>query len=153
MNVNELLSITRQSKFPKMLPAKQNNLDEKYSNLIANANISLAKLFGGIQMGMERNEILVRYCDAMRDFLEIANFKEWAYIMLISDEDLNALGQKWKSDSLAVVYLSIQQQLNQCYFHRQPQSLVHAWHMFLKLGLIDLDFEINEIEDQFKKQF
>lgn len=149
MDFNKMLSVTRQSQFPAMLPAKQHDLDEKYSNLIVNVNLSLANLFRMIQDNAEKDLLLDAYCKCMRDFFAIANFKEWAYIMLMSDEDLNAIGEKWKSESLAMVYLSIQQQINNCYFKRQPQSLVHAWHMFLKLGLIDLEFDINEIENRF----
>ena len=153
MDFNQMFSIARHSEYSEMLPAKSYSLDEKYSNLVVNVNLSLATLFNKIRNKASKSELLDSYCMTMRDFFAIANFKEWTYIMLMSDEDLNAIGQKWKSESLAMVYLSIQQQINSCYFKRQPQSLVHAWHMFLKLGLIDLDFDENQIESHFEKMF
>lgn len=153
LDFNRMLGVARQSDFPAMLPAKKITPDEKYSNLVVNVNLSLAALFEKVQAKASKEELLKCYCHGMRDFFEMANFKEWAYIMLISDEDLNQIGQKWKSDSFATVYLIIQQQINQCYFNRQPQALVHAWHMYLKLGLIDLDFDEQEIEDQYMKMY
>ena len=153
VDFNRMLGLARQSAFPEMLPAKKITLDEKYSNLVVNVNLSLANLFTKIQAKAPKTELLKSYCQGMRDFFEMANFKEWAYIMLMTDEDLNQIGQKWKSDSFATVYLIIQQQINKCYFNRQPQALVHAWHMYLKLGLIDLDFDEQEIEAQYMEMY
>lgn len=153
MDINNMLSLTRHSEFPSMLPAKKITLDEKYSNLTTNLNLSLAKLFMAIQEKKSSKEILDDYCEGMRNFFAIANFKEWAYIMLISDEDLENIKSKWKSDSLSMVYLSIQQQIENCYFKRQPQGLVHAWHMYLKLGLIDLGFDAQQIEEHFVQMY
>ena len=151
MNISEMLSITRQSHFPPMLRAKKHSLDEKYCNLIVNVNLSLASLFQKIQLNQDK--LLDEYCEGLRDFLEIANFKEWAYIMLVDKDEVKKITQKCQSDSLATVYLIIQQQINKCYFEHQSQFLVHAWHIYLKLGLVDLRFTEDQIESRFKQMF
>lgn len=146
MDISRMLSVARQSRFPKILPAKKITPDEKHKNLIVNINLSLSDLFKKIQLQSSREELLESYCYGIRDFLELSNFKEWSYLMLMDDNDLCQLAQKWKSDSLATVYLSIQQQIGKCYLNHQSQALIHAWHIYLKLGLVDLRFNEHEIE-------
>lgn len=153
MDISRMLSVARQSNFSKMLPAKKITLDEKNKNLVVNVNLSLSNLFKMIQLRSPNKELLESYCYGIRDFLELSNFKEWSYLMLINDDDLRQLSQKWKSDSLATVYLSIQQQIGKCYLSRQSQALVHAWHMYLKLGLVDLSFNEHDVEECYYRIF
>lgn len=153
MDINSMLSVARQSQFPKMLPSKKVTIDEKYKNLVVNANLSLSTLFKDIQSQESKKRLLESYCYGIRDLLELSNFKEWSYLMLMSDDDVHQISQKWKSESLATVYLSIQQQIGKSYLNRQSQALVHAWHMYLKLGLVDLKFSESEIEECYFRIF
>ena len=58
VDFNRMLGLARQSAFPEMLPAKKITLDEKYSNLVVNVNLSLANLFTKIQAKAPKAELL-----------------------------------------------------------------------------------------------
>ncbi|KRL07447.1 hypothetical protein [Liquorilactobacillus hordei] len=95
------------------------------------------------------DEILTLYCKALIPFFQIANDKKWTYLLLISDEKLHELEDKWKTQSFAKIYLILQKLLNQSYFEHQSSSFQHAWHIFLKFGVVELHLSSKQIEERF----
>ncbi len=99
---------------------------------------------------IQANQVALQaYCNALQAFLQIANERKWTYKMLVDDELLAQIEQKWASQSLNTVYLILEQQLNKSYFENNQAAFVHAWHIFLKFGLVDLGFTADEIEAQY----
>ncbi|MDN2453023.1 hypothetical protein [Lactobacillus sp. UCMA15818] len=94
-------------------------------------------------------ETLDLYCEALIPFFQVANDKKWTYLLLVSDEELHELEGKWKTQSFAKIYLILQKMLNQSYFEHQSNSFQHAWHLFLKFGVVELGLSLNQIEECF----
>ncbi|MDN7145045.1 hypothetical protein QS460_03780 [Liquorilactobacillus mali] len=97
----------------------------------------------------DSEKILDLYCEALVPFFQVANHKKWTYLLLVSDEQQHELEGKWKTQSFAKIYLILQKLLNQSYFEHQPNAFQHAWHIFLKFGIVELGLPLNKVEERF----
>lgn len=141
------LEVGRAYRVEQKVPA--NKLMNTYFDLNLNLGLLFEKALTGEKITGNSDELLDLYCDALVSFLQIANNKKWTYLLLVSDEELGSLKEKWQTASFAKIYLILQKLLNQSYFEHQDKSFQHAWHIFLKFGIVELKFTITQIESHF----
>lgn len=146
MDITKMLTFARNHPLRPLLPSKTFSEKEQLAGQYVLVIYYLGQLMGSIQA----NQVALQaYCNALQAFLQIANERKWTYKMLVDDELLAQIEQKWASQSLNTVYLILEQQLNKSYFENNQAAFVHAWHIFLKFGLVDLGFTAGEIEAQY----
>lgn len=151
MNFVKMASHARHNRFPSFLPVQRMTEKEKAGILyvgITAALGDLAKAYRGSQA-----EKLDAYCAVLRYFLEIGSDRQWLYKMLLSDEELQAMQEKWQAPSINTVFLILEQQLLNCYFKHQEAAFLHAWHILIKFGLVELGFSPAAIEERFKELY
>ncbi len=108
----------------------------------------MAELFSKVGQADETT-CLKAYCKALAAFLGVANAKKWVYLLLLTPEQEEKLASKWRSRSVATVYLTLQQQILKAHLERRNEYLVRAWNIFIKFGLTDLKYSPEMIENCF----
>lgn len=143
MDITKLAELARRDKTLPLLPLKD-PLNEKKASLYAELELNLATFFRS-----PKEERLKRYCIVLKDFLAIANETKWLYLLLLDEQQIAQFSTKWQTRSLNVLYLILQQQVNKSYFERKSEPLVHAWHIFIKYGLVEAGFTSEQIEEKY----
>ncbi|VDG19832.1 dUTPase [Lactiplantibacillus mudanjiangensis] len=92
--------------------------------------------------------LLNEYVDAMDFFFLVAAIQQWTHLMPMTAEDLAEVASKPKTD-LDKQYLAIKHLLYNAYFDHRQESYKHAWHVFLKIGLVEFGFDQDEIQAAF----
>lgn len=122
-------------------------------------NVSLAHLsdlMGWFKLGQERatvsnEELLQAYVEVLDHTFQVAARQTWSHLIVMKPEELEKLKQKRTAKSLSQQYLSISHFLDQSFIERQQVAFRHAWHLILKLGLVDLNFTEDQIQDAYLK--
>lgn len=147
-----MLKAARNNPQPSYLPVKRFSKEAHLESLYVGLNIELARLVS-ILRDQQKHAILSSYCCTLRYFLEIASSNNCPHQMFLTEEELQRFASQWKSDSGNKVYLIIQQQLNQSYFNRNNNAFIHAWHLFIKFGINELNLDQGKIERRYFEQF
>lgn len=141
-----MLSAVQQKRFAKQI---KNGNEESSPNLAAqyfNLKWQLALFFKNLTA--DKQTVFENYLKVTRVFLEIGLTKKWGYYLLISKEKEDFLLQQKEVSELDDLYLTLDHLINISYFDRRQAAYVHAWHIFLKFGLDDLNFSAKEIEEK-----
>lgn len=96
----------------------------------------------------KRATLLNEYVDAMDFFFLVSAIQQWTHLIPIAGDDLTAMAHKPATD-LNKQYLAIKHLLYDAYFNHRQESYQHAWHVFLKIGLVDFGFTQDEIQTAF----
>ncbi|MCP0886435.1 hypothetical protein LB941_03675 [Ligilactobacillus sp. WILCCON 0076] len=152
MQMSKMLDITLKSPLDSLFPIKQVNEKEILASIYSNLSCNLSQTMLMLKQ-KTTNEILDQYCQTLYCFLWIGIKRNWLHNLLIDAELEEKIQSKWTSQSYNVMYLILQQQLNKSYFENNMKSFEHAWHIFLKLGCVDLKFNFKEIEANYIKLF
>lgn len=91
-----------------------------------------------------RETLLVEYVDALDFILLIGAKQQWTHLIVLDREGVELLKSKPKTD-LNKEYLALKKMFLGSYFEHRQEDFRHAWHLFLKLGLVDFGFSENEI--------
>lgn len=133
----------------------------RLQNTYVNLDIRLSKMANESQRfnyhsrsKINRNHLLFSYVDVLKRYLLIANLKNWNQLVLISDDEIDALSHKKQAslDDINKLYLAIKNMLFNSYFDRRQNDFIYSWKLFLKFGLSDLKFSVQEIEQEFNNQ-
>ena len=138
MDINEIAKKVRGREIKLFLPTKVLNPEERVAGLYVGLNVR----------NENRKELIEYFCETMVYFISIANEKKWLYLLLLNEEQISNFKSKWHSKSYNSVYLIIQQQINKCYFSHQSTEFVHAWHMLIKFGLVELGISLEDYFNQ-----
>lgn len=95
-----------------------------------------------------RETLLNEYVDAMDFFFLVAAIQQWTHLIPMTPEKIAELANG-RSTDLSKQYLAIKHLLYDAYFNHRQVSYQHAWHVFLKLGLVDFGFSQDEIQAAF----
>ncbi|GKS80349.1 hypothetical protein LPAF129_00340 [Ligilactobacillus pabuli] len=152
MKVNEMSIAARNSRAKSYLKLTNFSEKERQAALFADLTISLSEVLVASQ-GENQDILLDKYCQTAGRFLLVASSQNVMDRFLISDEQIAQIQNKWQTKSYNVMYLILEQQVQNAYFKHQVDDLVHAWHMFLKLGLVDLNLSESTIEKHFFKAY
>jgi hypothetical protein len=103
------------------------------------------------------------YVQSLALFLLASAKRQWTHLVVLTDEQWQRITTADKKDKLADLnkeYLAVQNFLNSAYFNRRHEDFRHAWHLWLKMGIIDFDISSEEIAasyqamvDKFNQQF
>lgn len=152
MKVNEMSIAVRNSRAKSYLKLTNFSEKERQAALFADLAISLSEVLVASQ-GEDQDILLDKYSQAAGRFLLVASSQNVMDRFLVSDEQIAQIQNKWQTKSYNVMYLILEQQVQNAYFKHQVDDLVHAWHMFLKLGLVDLNLSESTIEKHFFKVY
>lgn len=145
------MDITKLAKIQRQIETKntfQNLTSEKDELVYSELSIAVAELFNKVGQA-DGTTCLKAYCKALAAFLGVANTKKWVYLLLLTLEQEEKLASKWRSRSVATVYLTLQQQILKAHLERRNEYLVRAWNIFIKFGLTDLKYSPEMIENCF----
>lgn len=145
------MDITKLAKIQRQIETKntfQNLTSEKDELVYSELSIAVAELFNKVGQADETT-CLKAYCKVLAAFLGVANTKKWVYLLLLTLEQEEKLASKWRSRSVATVYLTLQQQILKAHLERRNEYLVRAWNIFIKFGLTDLKYSPEMIENCF----
>lgn len=95
-----------------------------------------------------RATLLNEYVDAMDFFFLDSAIQQWTHLIPVTPEQLTTIAAKPATD-LNKQYLAIKHLLYDAYFNHRQESYQHAWHVFLKIGLVDFGFTQDEIQTAF----
>ncbi|MFB9770591.1 dUTPase [Lactiplantibacillus modestisalitolerans] len=96
----------------------------------------------------KRETLLNEYVDAMDFFFLLAAIQQWTHLVPLTAKQLDELTAKPATD-LSKQYLAIKHLLYDAYFNHRQVSYRHAWHVFLKIGLVEFGFTQDEIQTAF----
>lgn len=116
----------------------------------------LADLMGFYKLGQgtqstSADELLSAYTDLVNCTFQVAARQTWSHLIVMAPDKLTALKQKKPAKSLSQQFLATQHFIDQSLFERQQPAFEHAWHLILKLGLVDLHFSEADIQTAFLK--
>lgn len=111
----------------------------------------LAKQIGWYRLGettapVEHDQLVTQYAMTMTTFFNVAARQTWSHLIVMTDDQLLSLTKKRPAKSASQQYLAIRHFIDQSLFERQQAAFEHAWHLFLKWGLVDLKLTPTEIE-------
>ncbi|WP_412988193.1 dUTP diphosphatase [Pediococcus siamensis] len=96
-----------------------------------------------------RETLLVEYVDAIDFFLLFASQKQWVENVDMTSEQFAKLTSAGQKLDLTATYLAIKSILFSSFVSNRPDNFRHAWHLYLKLGLVGFGFSAKEIEAAF----
>lgn len=100
------------------------------------------------------NETLLKqYITVLDAMFQVAAKQTWSHLIVMSEGELAPLTQKQPAKSLSQQFLSINHFLDQSLFDRRQDAFKHAWHLIIKLGVVDLKLSGNQIEAGYIKQY
>lgn len=97
-------------------------------------------------------DLLTAYVDALDLFLWLALTEQWTHLVVLEADELQKLARMPKRD-LNAHYIGIKTMLWSAYHRKSQQDYAHAWHSFLKLGLVEFGLTEAEIQAAYLAKF
>ena len=112
---------------------------------------------------IDHEQLTKLYTQGLALFLLASAKRQWTHLVVLSDEQWQRITTADKKDKLADLnreYLAVKNFLNGAYFNRRHEDFRHAWHLWLKMGIVDFGISPEEITtsyqtmvDRFNAQF
>ena len=70
--------------------------------------------------------------------------KQWTHLVVLDDDQwqrITTAKQSTKLGDLNKEYLAIKHFLNGAYYSHRQEDFRHAWHLLLKMGIVDFDYQ------------
>ncbi|KRN01704.1 dUTPase [Levilactobacillus senmaizukei DSM 21775 = NBRC 103853] len=93
-----------------------------------------------------RETLLTEYTDAMDFFFLVAAKKVWTQLIMLKEEDLQALATSQPAKDPDQQYLILKRMVFNSHFSHRQEDFRHAWRLFLKWGFVDFGFSQDEIQ-------
>lgn len=90
-------------------------------------------------------EITKAYARALALFLQVANQMQWTHLMVMEEADLEKFA-RFPQRQLGHQFMGIKTMLLNSYHQKRQSDFSHAWRSFLKLGLVELSLDIDELD-------
>ena len=100
------------------------------------------------QAPVDHSQLLTNYCQTLNLFLLWSAKRQWTHLVVLSDDDWQRLTEAKAAEKVTdknKQYLAIVRLLGNVQFSHQQESFRHAWHLFLKMGLVDWQLTPAEI--------
>lgn len=97
----------------------------------------------------KKETLLEEYVDALDFILLIAAKQQWTHLIVLDRDEVSKL-KAGRPGELNKEYLSIKKMLYGSYFDHRQADFSHAWHLFLKMGLVDFGFSEDEIMQAYR---
>ncbi|WP_242360984.1 hypothetical protein [Limosilactobacillus antri] len=109
-----------------------------------------------LQTGQPANhrQLTAQYVKVLALFLLFSAKRQWTHLVVLSAEQWQRIVGAKKQDQLAELnreYLAIKNLLNGAYVSRHQEDLRHAWHLLLKLGIVDFGISPAEITGAYQQ--
>lgn len=99
----------------------------------------------------KQETLLEEYADALDFFLLIGAKQQWTHLIVMDRDAVKRLKDQ-KSSELNKQYLMIKKMVYGSYFDHRQADFEHAWHLFLKIGLVDFGFSEDDIMKAYQKK-
>lgn len=99
-------------------------------------------------------QLVAQYVKVVALFLLFSAKRQWTHLIVLSAEQWQRISGADKKDQLADLnreYLAIKNLLNGAYVSRHQEDLRHAWHLLLKLGIVDFEISPAEITSAYQQ--
>lgn len=99
-------------------------------------------------------QLTAQYVKVLALFLLFSAKRQWTHLIVLSDEQWQRITGADKKDQLADLnreYLAIKNLLNGAFVSRHQEDLRHAWHLLLKLGIVDFMITPDEITSAYQQ--
>ncbi len=106
------------------------------------------------QVSVDHQQLLANYCRTFNDFLLWSAKRQWTHLVVLADDDWERLGSADRATKVVdknKEYLAIVRLLGDVQFTHQQEAFRHAWHLFLKMGLVDWQLTPAEISETSKE--
>ena len=124
------------------------NLDIALSELMQAAKVTNPTLPMGNTNGNE--DTLNVYANSLILFLQASHHMQWTHLMVMEDEDL-AKFSRFPQRQLAHQFMGIKTMLLNSYHQKRQSDFSHAWRSFLKLGLVELQIDVKDLDEIVRK--
>lgn len=123
----------------------------RFSKALANAyEPDINYDISGKQQLLDHSGQLTRYTEAMHWLLLFSARKQWTHLLVMDKADYQRIVQADANqdfNDFDKEYLTILHLVMSAYYTHQQDYFRHAWHLFLKLGLVDWQLSEQEIMD------
>ncbi|MBB1070275.1 hypothetical protein H5S40_08940 [Limosilactobacillus sp. RRLNB_1_1] len=88
----------------------------------------------------DKKKLLKAYAEVMGLFLLFSAKMQWTHLVVLDEEAWRRITDAKRATKLADLnksYLAIKHFLSDAYFNHQQESYRHAWHLLLKMGIVD----------------
>lgn len=102
------------------------------------------------QRKSDADVLLEYYVETLHWFLLYSARKQWTHLVVISQDGFKKIMSAKPSTKLVDLdkeYLAIKYLLFTSYYTHRQEDFRHAWHMLLKMGLVDFKLEPARIEE------
>lgn len=106
------------------------------------------------QAPVDHQQLLANYCRTFNDFLQWSAKRQWTHLVVLADDDWKRLSSADRATKVVdknKEYLAIVRLLGDVQFSHQQEAFRHAWHLFLKMGLVDWQLTPTEISETSKE--
>lgn len=96
----------------------------------------------------DRQQLTEEYVQALALMLLFSAKMQWTHLDVLDEAATKRIMTAKQSTKLADLnksYLAIKHFLNEVYYNHQQESFRHAWHLLLKMGLVDWQLTPDEI--------
>lgn len=97
---------------------------------------------------VDRERLKKKFAAALALMLLFSAKMQWTHLDVLDDTTVKRITSAKQSTKLADLnksYLAIKHFLNDAYYNHQQESFRHAWHLLLKMGLVDWQLRVPEI--------
>lgn len=98
----------------------------------------------------DQEALLKTYCKCLNQMLLWAAKRQWTHLVVLDDNGWQRIANSdvlTKPQDLNKQFLAVTRLLTDVQFSNSQDGYRHAWHIMLKLGLVDLKFTDHSVED------
>lgn len=102
---------------------------------------------------MDKQKLITSYTQALALFLLFSAKMQWTHLVVLDEESWQRVKTAQPATKLADLnkaYLALKHFLSDAYFNHQQESFRHAWHLLLKMGLVDWHLTPDQLTDAYQ---
>lgn len=102
---------------------------------------------------VDHEKLVNTYVQALALFLLYSAKRQWTFLVVLSGEQWQRITNAEKKDKVADLdreYLAVKNFLNGAYYSRRQEDFRHAWHLLLKMGIVDCGITPAEISARYQ---
>lgn len=106
------------------------------------------------QPAINHQQLLDNYVKCLALILLYTAKRQWTHLVVMDDQQwarVTNVEPATKLVDLNKEYLAIKHFLNGAYYSHRQEDLRHAWHLLLKMGMVDFQFQPKEIEQAYQQ--
>lgn len=92
------------------------------------------------------------YLNSLALLLLFSAKKQWTHLVVMDDEQWQRVTTAKQSTKLADLnkeYLAVKHFLNGAYYSHRQEDFRHAWHLLLKMGIVDFGYQPADLQKEY----